>query len=399
MTEPVLQRAIDETMHESLRAARLSSPTAVDADTGAVVVLRYDEVERLSHDPRVLGVGLSFFDFMGIGDSDLRRWYGSLMFTNEGDVHRRLRRLVARAFTPRSVERLRTFAREGAEARLARLVHRGGGDLVATFADLPMAVMCRLLGVPDGEVARFAGYGDALSPVFGLMDAEQIEAAADALGALTDDVAAVVRERQRDRGDDLISDLLSAEEGGDRLTHDELLTMVGNLIVGGHDTTASQIGCTLLTLTRHAEALALAADGAVEVADVVNESIRFEPSIAFVPRTLAAPAEIGGVERPAGSMVFLSSASANRDEGAWDEPDAFRAGRFASPGVARLLSFGAGPHYCLGAAAARMTIEAVVSALAPVADDLVCDADDVAWREVLGRSPESLPVRARAAAC
>ena len=107
MVEPVLQWSFDRSLHEDLCRARETSPTAIDADSAAVIVLGYHEVERLAHDGRLAGVGLSFFDYMGIDDGELRRWYGSLMFTNEGDHHSRLRRLVARAFTPRSVDRHR----------------------------------------------------------------------------------------------------------------------------------------------------------------------------------------------------------------------------------------------------------------------------------------------------
>ena len=391
MPEPVLQRTIDDSMHDDLRAARTASPTAIDADTGAIVVLRYAEVEHLAHDPRVRGVGLSFFDFMGIDDCALRDWYASLMFTNEGDMHHRLRRLVARAFTPRSVERHRKWARDLATGKLAGLADGGDVDLVELFADLPMSVMCRLLGVPDDEVGRFLTYGDALSPVFGLMDADQIRDASDALSGLLADVDRIVVERSALRGDDLISDLLDSEDADDRLSHHELVTMVSNLIVAGHDTTASQILCSVLTLLRHPDSLIGLGEGDGTAAAIVNETIRYEPSIPFVPRTLAEAVEIGGVERPAGSMVFLSTASANRDDRVWVDPDAFAPQRFTQPDAPRLLSFGSGPHYCLGAALARMTLEEVVTAFAMGPRAPLFDHGAVGWREVLGRSPASLP--------
>src|SRR4051812_25345279 len=101
-------------MHTTLRAAADAGPTISDAVSGAVVVLHYRDVEQLAFDTRLAGVGLSFFDFMGINDGPLRDWYGGLMFTNEGELHRRLRSLVSRAFTPRSVERLRTYTCDAA---------------------------------------------------------------------------------------------------------------------------------------------------------------------------------------------------------------------------------------------------------------------------------------------
>jgi cytochrome P450 len=398
MTDTMLEATFDEGLHDGYRAARAAGPSGIAADTGAVVVLRYDDVERLSHDPRLAGIGLSVFDFLGIGDGPLRRWYSSLMFTNDGDAHHRLRRLAARVFTPRSVERHRELAASLASDRMAKLVDDGGGDLVAALVDLPITVICTLIGVPDDRIADFVEYGDALSPVFGLMGPEQIAVAERAVVDLMADVDAMIDSRLDRRGDDLISGLLDAEEAGDRLTHDEVVTMVGNLIVGGHDTTSGQVSCSLLTLLRHPAALdALRADASLAGA-IVNETIRFEPSITVVPRTVLEPFEIGGIERAAGSMVFLASASASRDEDVWGDPDVFRPTRFTEPGAPKLLSFGSGPHYCLGAALARMTMEEVLLAAAraglgdTIVADAPIDANTIEWRQILGRSPARLPV-------
>jgi cytochrome P450 len=395
LSEPTLHAsAVNDSMHAQLRAAREASPTAIDATSGAVVVLRYHEVERLAHDTTMVGAGLTIFDLLGIGEGPLRRWYGSLMFTNEGDVHHRLRRLVARVFTPRAVERHRALAAELARTALTTIADDGGGDLVAAFAEVPIRVICRLLGVPEDEISRFVRYADALSPVFGLMDADQIAAAADAVVDLAPEVEGMIADRAGERGEDLISALVEAESEGDRFTHDEVVTIVGNLIVGGHDTTASQVGCTLLTLLRNPSALEELRTRGVETAHVVSETIRYEPSLGLVPRTATEPVVVGGIERPAGSMIWLATASANRDAAVWGDAESVRPGRFAAPDAPRLLSFGSGPHYCLGAALARMTLEEVVTGFASVADR-ICAADDldaVEWRSVLGRSPARLPV-------
>lgn len=397
MGDRELEYTYDDSVHDILREGRARGRTAFNPPTGALVVLTYDDVERLAHDPRVAGIGLSLFDVMGVPDGDLRDWYGRLMFTNDGDAHHRLRRLAARAFTPRSVERHRALAADLVAERLAELTESGNGDLVEVFADVPIRVICRLLGVPDDEVANFVAYGDVLSPVFGLMDAEQIQRADVAVGELMADVERMIAARADERGEDLISALLDAEEAGDRLTHEEVVIMAGNLIVGGHDTTASQIGCSLLALLRHPDALEVLRDDPSSAAAVVEETIRFEPSIGFVPRTLVEPVEIDGVERPAGTLLFLGSASTSRDPDVWDEPDDFRPLRFAESGHPKLLSFGSGPHYCLGAALARMTLQEVVSgaARAGLGRTIVPTVDltdPVEWRQVLGRSPASLPV-------
>ena len=376
----------------ALTAAAAQGPTALDAATGALWVFRYEEIDRLAHDPDLVGVGLTWFDLMGI-DGDLRRWYGSLMFTNEGDAHLRLRRLVSRAFTPRSVERLRAHTADVVGERFDILDAASEGDLMDLFGRVAMRVMCRLLGVPGEDVDVFGSWADALSPVFGFMDPAQVAAARSALTELLEYVADLVDHRRGDPRDDLITALLQAEEAGDQLQSHEVVTMVANLLVGGHDTTTSQVGCTLLTLMRHDDALARLRSGAADVAAAVSETMRYEPSIALIPRTVAAPLDIGGVTRPAGTMVLLSVLMANRDDATWDRPDVFDIDRFTRPDVPRLLSFGTGPHYCLGANLARMTLEETVAGFATRDVRPAGDLDAVEWRLVLGRSPASLPVR------
>ena len=370
----------------------MRSATARDADTGMVWVLSYDEVSRVAHDPRTVGVGLGFFDLMGIDDGALRRWNSSLMFTNEGDTHGRLRRLVSRAFTPRSTERLRSAASEMVGDAFRRVQVDGGGDLIDAFGRVPMRVMCRLLGVPDADVAVFGDWADQLSPTFGFMDAEQIDVASGAIEQLLGYVGALVGARREDPADDLITALLAAEDEGDRLTHAELVAMVANLLVGGHDPTASQIACSFLTLLRHPDSLDEIRRRPAITSVAVMETMRYEPSIGAIPRTVAEPFPVGAEERPVGTAMLLSVMTANRDPAVWDEPDSFVVDRFASPTAPKLLSFGTGPHYCLGANLARMTLEETVLGLAAQHLTPARDLDEVEWRTVLGRSPVSLAV-------
>jgi cytochrome P450 len=155
------------TLHSVLRDAAREGPLATDVVTSATVVLRQNDVETLSHDPRLSGIGLTLFDMMGITDGPLRDWYSQIMFTTEGDYHRRIRSLVSRAFTPRSVEALRSMAIDLADEAVASV--GDGGDLVPACSPLGTRLICRLLGVPDSDVAVFAEWAKALSPVFNVM--------------------------------------------------------------------------------------------------------------------------------------------------------------------------------------------------------------------------------------
>lgn len=367
-------------------------PAVVDDATGALYALRYRDVERLLHEPRLHGVGLSLFDAMGITGGALRDWYGSLMFTSDGREHDRLRRLVSRAFTPRAAAQLRPIAARYVAERLSGLRRAGGGDLVPALAHVPMHVMCALVGVPAARVPEFISWIDALSPIFGFMEPAQIAAAERAITELLAYVRELVAQRSETPADDLLSALLRAEHDGDRLTRDETVTMVANLLVGGHDTTGSQIGCTLLTLLARPDVLRGLRTEPGLLAALVSETIRFEPSIPTAMRTVVEPIEICGIERPAGTIVMCTLLSANRDPEVWRDPHAFVPRRFADPDAPRLFSFGAGPHYCLGAALARMTLEESVRGVAELAPALAVDPESIEWCQVLGHSPATLPV-------
>jgi hypothetical protein len=391
-TIPLSTAADPREWKRAMLAAAARGPTVIEETTGMIYVLRHREIERLLHEPRLRGVGLSLFDRMGIGDGPLRDWYGALMFTNDGGDHDRLRRLVSKAFTPRAVERLRPTAAARVAERLAPVREAGGGDLVSAFAGVPMHVMCSLLGVPASAVPEFIAWVDALSPVFLFMEPQQIAAATIAIQQLLGYVGELVEHRSHTPADDLMTSLIRAEHDGDRLTREETIAMVANLLVGGHDTTSSQIGCTLLTLLGQAGALKEIRSDAALLPAVVAETIRFEPSIAGAPRTVVEPMEICGAVRPAGAVVMCSFLTANRDPEVWEDPGTFAPRRFVDPDAPRLLSFGGGPHYCLGAALARMTLEEVVRGVTDLAPALTADPDDIEWVQSLGRSPARIPV-------
>ncbi|MGA9376705.1 MAG: cytochrome P450 [Mycobacterium sp.] len=380
-------------LHGVLGEAARHGPLATDIATGATVVLRQGDLEALAHDQRLEGIGLALFDMMGVTDGHLRDWYGRLMFTTEGDYHRRLRSLVSRAFTPRSVEALRATAADMAAEAVASV--RQGGDLVAACSTLATRLMCRLIGIPDDDVSVFARWLDVLSPVFFVMTPEQIAAATTAITELQSYVDELTTRRSKDPGHDLITALLASEADGERLTHGETVTMIANLLVAGHDTAGSQIPCSILVALQHRHELDGVHEDEARLASAVAETMRLEPSIPYIPRTAVAPIELYGTTIPVGSMVFLCIAAACRDASAWREPDHFDPDRFSRPDTPRLLNFGAGTHYCVGHALAKIAVEESVRAVL-AADHpplrLTEDPADIAWRQVLGRSPARLVV-------
>jgi cytochrome P450 len=380
-------------LHGVLREAAQQAPLATDEMTGATVVLRQRDLEALAHDQRLVGIGLTLFDMMGIPDGPLRDWYGRLMFTTEGDYHRRMRSLVSRAFTPRSVDGLRATAAIMAAEAVAS-VGPSGGDLVAACQVLATQLICRLLGAPDSDLGVFTQWADALSPVFFVMTPEQIDSASTAITELQTYVDELTRRRARDPGPDLITALLSSEADGERLTHEETVTMIANLLIAGHDTMGSQIPCSLLVALQHRAELAGLHQDKTRLASAVAETIRLEPSIPVIPRTTLESIELHGTTIPAGSMVFLCIAAACRDASAWRDPERFDPDRFTRPDTPRLANFGAGTHYCLGTSLAKLAVEECVNAVL-AADPwlrLTEDPADIPWRQILGRSPSRLLV-------
>jgi cytochrome P450 len=385
-------------LHGVLSEAAQQGPLAVDVATGATVVLRQRDLEALAHDQRLEGIGLAMFDMMGITDGSLRDWYGRLMFSTEGDYHRRIRSLVSRAFTPRSVEALRASAADMAAYAVASV--RQGGDLVAAYSTLATRLMCRLLGVPDTDIPVFVAWLDALSPVFLAMTPEQIAAATTAITELQRYVDELTTRRSNDPGRDPITALLASEADGERLTHGETVTMIANLLVAGHDTAGSQIPCSILMALQHRHELTGVHEDEARLANAVAETMRLDPSIPYIPRTAVAPIELYDTTIVPGSMVFLCIAAACRDASAWREPDHFDPDRFSRPDTPRLLNFGAGTHYCVGHALAKIAVDesvrAVLAADPPLR--LTEDPADIPWRQVLGRSPARLVVRSERAA-
>jgi cytochrome P450 len=189
--------------------------------------------------------------------------------------------------------------------------------------------------------------------------------------------------------------LLTSEADGERLTHDETAAMIANLLVAGHDTAGSQIPCSMLVALQHRDELTGMHEDEARLARAVAETMRMEPSISAIPRTAVAPIELYGMTIPAGSLVLLCIASACRDASAWREPDHFDPDRFLRPETPRLLNFGAGTHYCVGHALAKIAVEESVRSVLAAGHPplrLIEDPADIPWRHVLGRSPARLQV-------
>jgi cytochrome P450 len=280
-----------------------------------------------------------------------------MMLMRDPPDHTRLRGLVTKAFTARRIEAMRERVQHLTDRLLAKLIPLGRMDLVRDLAfPLPVLVICELLGIPEEDQARFvtgSASGGALLNPTPPTRAEMDNANRGTLesGAYFE---ALFERRRRDPQDDLITQLVQAEEAGDRLTTAELRANVGLLFAAGHETTVNLIGNGFLSLLRHPEQWRMLRDDPLLIPNAIEEILRYESPVQAVARTAAEPVELSGVTLEPHAIVVSLVGAANRDPTVFENPDRFDITRKDL----RPLSFGGGIHFCLGAQLAR--IEATV---------------------------------------
>jgi cytochrome P450 len=289
----------------------------------------------------------------------------TMLFRDPPD-HTRLRALVSKAFTPKRVEALASRVQDLVNELLDAPGRRGHVELMSEFAyPLPARVICELLGVPKDDerfiVSQAPALGTGLDPA-PMRTPQSVAAANDATNALVDYLGGLIAERKRAPKDDMLSALIAAEESGESLSHDELVSTILLLLVAGHETTANLIGNGTLALLRHPDQLARLRAGDDPELDrsAVEELMRFDGPIQMVERITLEPVTIGGLEIPPGRIVVCLTAAANRDPAVFANPDRLDLGRTPNPHV----GFGGGPHFCLGAALARLEARIALGVLA-----------------------------------
>ncbi|MCX5398585.1 cytochrome P450 [Streptomyces sp. NBC_00102] len=274
----------------------------------------------------------------------------------EAPDHTRIRRLVSKAFTPRTVERLAPTVRRLAAELVDTFVAEGGGDLLTAVAEpLPVAVIAEMLGVPESDRALLRPWSAAICGMFELNPSE--ETARAAVSASTE-FSAYLREliavRREKPGDDLISGLIAAHDEDERLTEQEMISTCVLLLNAGHEATVNTTVNGWRTLFHHPEQLAaLRADHGL-LSTAVEELLRYDSPLQMFERWVLDDIEIGGTVVPRGSEVALLFGSANRDPERFADPDTLDLSRPDNPHI----TFGAGIHYCLGAPLARIELAA-----------------------------------------
>jgi pimeloyl-[acyl-carrier protein] synthase len=314
------------------------------------------------------------------------------MLLRDPPNHTRLRSLVNTAFTPKVVARLRPHIEDIANDLILRLQEKSSIDVISDYAfPLPVIVIAEMLGVPTEDRDQFREWSSIIAKSLDLsIDPTTWGTASQVAIELTDYFRGLVHERKKNPRQDMISDLIAAEEQGDKLNEDELLATCILLLVAGHETTVNLIGNAVLLLTLHPEAQRQlrAQPGLIETA--VEEFLRFESPVQMTARIAFEDVELNGRLIRKGDQVTTVLGSANRDPEVFSNPDVLDLSRTPN----RHLSFATGIHYCVGAPLARLEAAIAIQALLRAFGDIQRIGDTVEWREsTIFRGPVRLPIR------
>ncbi|WP_455360723.1 cytochrome P450 [Streptomyces sp. SYSU K21746] len=334
------------------------------APTGQWLIPHYADVSALLRDRRLGRTYLHRFTHEEFGRTPPPAAHepfhvlnGNGLLDLEPPDHTRIRRLVSKAFTPRTVERLAPTVQRLAAELVGNLVADGGGDLVEAVAEpLPVAVIAEMLGIPESDRPLLRPWSADIVGMFELNPTE--EAAARAVRASVE-FSAYLREliavRRKAPGDDLVSALISAHDEGDRLSEQEMVSTCVLLLNAGHEATVNTTANGWWTLFRHPDQLAaLRAAPDALLSTAVEELMRFDTPLQMFGRWVLDDIEVGGTVIPRGSEVALLFGSANRDPARFAHPDTLDLARTDNPHI----TFGAGIHFCLGAPLARLELAA-----------------------------------------
>jgi cytochrome P450 len=305
----------------------------------------------------------------------------SMLFRDPPD-HTRLRGLVSKAFTPRTIEVMRDHIQEIVDRLLGRALAQGGMDVIEDLAyPLPVTVMCEMLGVPVGDHASIRGWSADIArslDAIGLpSDQSIVDRGRVSRRALADYFRALVPERRAHPQPDLLSGLLAAEEQGDKLTEPEVIAMCLLLFIAGHETTVNLIGNGLLALLRHPDQLARVQGDAALIPNAIEELLRYDSPVQRTARIANTDVDLAGHRVGKGTMVVTALGAANRDPAQFAEPDRLDVTRRD----VRHISFGYGIHFCLGAPLARVEGQIALGTLLRRAPRIALAEPAPEWRE------------------
>ncbi len=396
--DPFVEMLAAEDPTALLHALRASDPVHLVEPLGFWLVTRHDDVKQLYHDPENVSNDRRIWErHVPNSEGTMLRWAEDhSMFALDREGHARMRRLVSAAFTPRAVRRMDAQIREVIEHTAAPLRGRHGEviDLLAEFANIvPNTVISRITGVPPGDdEVRFRRIAQSVIPGFmPFTPPDQREEAERSFQELSGWVRELVAKRRAHPEEDLISDLVAAQDADGALCEDDIVLLLSGLVGAGSETTAQGGASLVRMLLEHPDAMERLRSDRPLILRAIDEIVRFAlrnpgGTVRFALRDF----ELRGKQIRKGQMLMLSIGGANRDPAVFENPDALDLDRAARD----VATFGNGPHYCLGANLARQEMACMLDALLDVMPpgSRVC-TDQLDYREMgLFRRPSNLPV-------
>jgi len=356
-------------------------------------VLTYESVMGILRDKRWHSATGMVAQLQGITDEAFLNRRQVSILNAEGEVHVRLRRLVAPAFSPRSADRLRPFMRETVNSLLDPFTASGKAEVVRDICEpYPIPIICELLGAPKEDWRLFSRLASEILLIFSENLSENMSVFLAAQQELEKYTEGLIEKRRSVPADDLITDLIAAEEAGDKLNTEELTMMVDAVIIGGTDTTRNQLGLALALFAEYPEQWSLLGKDPSLAQRAVEEVLRFSGAVGGTIRFASEDIEYNGVLFPKGTFMSTSMSTGNYDASVFPTPETFDITR--EPVGQPHLSLGAGIHYCLGASLARAELQEAFTVLSQRMLNLELDGPVVYKPSGIGIfGPASLPVK------
>jgi cytochrome P450 len=377
-----------EDAHRAIADARRQAPIALGAL--GPEVLTHDLVRSVLRDPRFATAHRPAAEAQGITTGPLWQRITTLILSIDGERHHRQRRLVAKAFTPRATARLHALINEIVTELIEPHLPMGRCDVVSDVAErFPVPIICALLGTPRRDWQLFSDWVTDLKKIFDFNLAADQACIIRAWQELDDYLEDMIARRRHTLTDDLISELIRAEDDGNKLHHDELLSLAVALLGAGTDTTRHQLAAAIDVFCDHPDQWALLGEHPELALRAVEEVIRYRPINFALPRIGTEDVELAGMRIPAGTIMFANTAAANRDPAAFPDPDRFDITRDNTVGT---LNFGNGAHYCLGSHLARMELTQALTVMAQRMPNLR-RTGPAPWPSMIGvTGPSTVPI-------
>lgn len=370
---------------------RTEDPVHHSPLANAWVLSRYADVVGVLRDARFGRADAEEFwrERIGLGPAHtiISKW---MLFRDPPD-HTRLRTLVNKAFTPRAIENMRPRIQEIVEELIADMQKDGVGDVMTSVAyPLPVLVICEMLGVPAQDRDIFKAWSGDLARILDpILTPEIVEHGNAVIESMADYFRGLIARLRKNPQGNLLDAMIAAEEQGDRLDEEELLSNCILLFGAGHETTVNLIGNGTLALLRHPDQFAKLRNNPEFIESAIEECLRYDSPVQMTGRVALSETVIGGQHIQAGERVFTLIGAANRDASQFADPDRFDITRDDH----RHVAFGHGIHFCLGASLARLEAQLAVGALARRLPNLKLEAEDPPRRDAFTlRGLLSLPV-------